>query len=84
MGHSLSFAAPRFNSLANYVVCVFAAIITSHDSTIKLGFKLPNVQLNRNAGPFILFVFDQLRKLLFSKVMIIYPPRVCFFYYLLV
>lgn len=70
MRHSLSSAAPRFNSLANYAVCVFPAIIISYDSTIKFGFKLTNVQLNRNTRPFILFMFDQSRKLIFSRLMI--------------
>lgn len=64
--HSLSSAAPRFNSLANYVVCIFPAITVSYDSTIELGFKLLNVQLNRNVRLFILFMFDQLRKTTFS------------------
>lgn len=70
MRHSLSSAAPRFNSLANYVVCIFPAIIISDNSTIKLDFKLPNVQLIRNARPFILFMFDQSRNFIFSRLMI--------------
>lgn len=70
MRHSLPSAAPRFNSLANYVVCVFPTIIISYDGTIKLGFKIPKVQLNRSARPFILFMFDQSRKLIFSRLMI--------------
>lgn len=69
MRHSLSSAAPRFNSLANYAVCIFPVIIISYDSTIKFGFKLTNMQLTGNTRPFILFVFDQSRKLTFSRLM---------------
>lgn len=70
MRHSSSSAAPRFNSLANHVVCIFPEIMISYDSTIKLDIKLPNLHLNRNAGLFILFMFDQSRKLTFSRLMI--------------
>lgn len=54
--HSLPSVAPRFNRLANYAVLIFPEII-SYDGAIELGFKLPNVHLNRNARPFFLFVF---------------------------
>lgn len=70
MRHSFPSAAHRSNSSANYVVCIFPGILSSYDSTVKLGFELPNEQLNRNARPFIPLIFDQSRKLIFFRLMI--------------
>lgn len=70
MRHSFPYAALRFNSLANFVVCVLPAILSSYDRTINLGVELPNEQLNRNARPFIPLVFDQSRKFIFFRLMI--------------
>lgn len=63
MRHSFPYAAPRFNSSTNYVVCTFPAALNSYGSTIKLGFEFPNEELNRNARLFIPLMFDQSRKL---------------------
>lgn len=70
MRHSFPYAEPRFNSFANYMVCVFPATLSSYDSTIKSGFELPNEQLDRNARPFIPLMFGQSRKLIFFRLMI--------------
>lgn len=70
MRHSFPYATPRFNSLANCVVCVFPATLSSYDGTIKLGFELPKEQLNRNARPFIPLMFDRSRKLIFFRLVI--------------
>lgn len=68
--HSLPSAASKFDRLTDYAVLIFPEIIISYNGDTELGFKLPNVHINRNARPFVLFMFGQLRKLIFYRLMI--------------